>query len=146
MHSVRPMLGFTLIELMIVVAIVAILAAIAIPAYQDYTIRSQVSEAFTVGTRAKTAVWDYYADTGRLPTGNTAAGLPAGTQLGGGYVSAVEIQASGTVRVSFGGPRANAAIGSGAYLELVPVLGANGLEWSCQRGSLPPRFVPSVCR
>ncbi|MCH6548628.1 MAG: pilin, partial [Proteobacteria bacterium] len=69
--------GFTLIELMIVVAIIGILAAIAIPAYQDYTVRAQVSEGLNLGGGAKTAVTEYFQDRGAWPVNNTEAGLDA---------------------------------------------------------------------
>ena len=84
--------GFTLIELMIVIAIIGILAAIAIPAYQDYTIRAQVSEGLNLSGGAKAAVTEYFQDRGTMPTNNTDAGLstPA-TQIAGKYVSSVLI-------------------------------------------------------
>src|SRR5690242_18224722 len=80
--------GFTLIELMIVVAIIGILAAIAIPAYQDYTIRSQVSEGLTLAAQAKTAISESFAQTGAAPVNRSAAGMTANsTDTRGNYVS-----------------------------------------------------------
>ena len=75
--------GFTLIELMIVVAIIGILAAIAIPAYQDYTIRAQVSEGLNLGGGAKTAVSEFYQDRGAWPSDNANAGLSDATDIEG---------------------------------------------------------------
>src|SRR5210317_1747821 len=81
--------GFTLIELMIVVAIIGILAAIAIPAYQDYTIRAQVSEGLNLSSGAKAAVTEYYMDRGSYPTDNVLAGLSTAASIDGKYVVSV---------------------------------------------------------
>jgi type IV pilus assembly protein PilA len=110
--------GFTLIELMIVIAIIGILAAIAIPAYQDYTIRTQVSEALNLAAEAKNAVSDFYANRGRWATGTTSdvnhsVGLPSSTSILGTYVSTIEVQAAGTgnrIDVTFGGTKVNASL------------------------------------
>ena len=93
--------GFTLIELMIVVAIIGILAAIAIPAYQDYLIRSQVSEGLTMAAAAKASVAEYYANKGSWPTDNSAAGLGSPTDIQGKYVSAITV-AGGGITIDFG--------------------------------------------
>src|SRR5882672_1582564 len=103
--------GFTLIELMIVVAIIGILAAIAIPAYQDYTIRAQVTEGLNLAGGVKTAVAEYYANYGTWPTalqGNAAGqlgftGAPSGKYVGGIALSA----AGGSIIITYNGPQAN---------------------------------------
>ena len=76
--------GFTLIELMIVVAIIGILAAIAVPAYQDYTIRAQVTEAFSLASELKGPIQEYRKERGTLPRNNVAAGVPASLTIGAG--------------------------------------------------------------
>ena len=87
--------GFTLIELMIVVAIIAILAAIALPAYQDYLIRSQVSEGAVLADGSKTAISEYYSNRGVFPTANASAGLAASNSIIGKYVTSVDSSTSG---------------------------------------------------
>ena len=140
--------GFTLIELMIVVAIIGILAAIAIPAYQDYTIRAQVSEGLNLSGGAKTAVTEFFQDRGTLPTNNTEAGIAASGAIQGNYVDQVSV-ANGviTIRYSSTAPQeANAAI-DGDTLTLTPdTSNAGSVDWNCDSGDLANKHLPAACR
>lgn len=136
--------GFTLIELMIVVAIIAILAAIAIPAYQNYLIRAQVSEGLSLADGAKSAVWDFTANTGRFPGNNQSAGLPTSTSIAGKYVAAIDVT-GGVIKVTFG-PAANTKIGS-SYLSLSPATQAGSITWNCaSQTTISPDYLPTACR
>jgi type IV pilus assembly protein PilA len=153
--------GFTLIELMMVVAIIGILASIAIPAYQDYTIRAQVVEAFSLAGELKGSVQEFRKDRGRLPQTNAEAGVPEPAQLIGNYVTAIEVQ-NGALHVHFGN-NVNVAI-AGKVLTLQPLVvtgsPASPMSWRCGMGRVPqgmetvgdnrtdvdPKYVPSVCR
>jgi type IV pilus assembly protein PilA len=126
--------GFTLIELMIVVAIIGILAAIAIPAYQDYTIRSQVTEGLNLAGAVKAAVAETYADRGEWPADNLEAGILLADNSGaatpsGKYVTEIQVD-EGTIHITYGG-QANANI-DGDILSLRPQVSENDdVIWLC---------------
>jgi type IV pilus assembly protein PilA len=142
--------GFTLIELMIVVAIIAILAAIAIPAYQDYLIRSQVSEAASLSAGAKTAVAEYYAQYGVAPTTNAQAGIETvPTNIKGNYVKSVTVGANGAITSLFSAAapfKSNKALDT-KVLVLTPTFNIGSTSWSCTTGStVDVKYRPSNCR
>ena len=131
--------GFTLIELMIVVAIIGILAAIAIPAYQDYTVRGQISEGLTLADGAKAGVQDFYSNRGRLPPANTSAGLAKDNSINGNYTTNVLVT-DGTITITYGN-RANTAI-NGKKVSIRPGGNeSNQLVWVCGKASAPSANV-----
>jgi len=152
--------GFTLIELMIVVAIIGILAAIAIPAYQDYTIRAQVTEGLNLASDLKAGVGEVYAQTGDFAgIGLAQVGVSGATNKSGKYVTGIDVD-DGVITITYGGAQANAKI-SGKKLSLSPGSNLNGdVVWVCGNKAAPSgvtvattgttdladKYMPANCR
>ncbi|MBU2707303.1 pilin [Zooshikella marina] len=131
--------GFTLIELMIVVAIIGILAAVAIPAYQDYTIRAKVTEGISMASSAKSAVSEFRLSENRWPSNNATAGLA--TTVTSPFVSSVTV-ADETITIRMNGTAAGA---SGTFT-LEGTFNSGAVSWDCSAGTLDPKYLPATCR
>ncbi|EMS3257572.1 pilin [Neisseria gonorrhoeae] len=158
--------GFTLIELMIVIAIVGILAAVALPAYQDYTARAQVSEAILLAEGQKSAVTEYYLNNGIWPKDNDSAGVAASSTIKGKYVQKVEVN-NGVVTATMASSNVNKEI-QGKKLSLWAKREDGSVKWFCGQpvtrdnanaanddtvtadtdtnGKIDTKHLPSTCR
>lgn len=141
--------GFTLIELMIVVAIVGILAALALPAYQDYTVRSKISEGLARGAEAKTSVAEFYSSMAHFPGTTSSAGF---NSAAAGYVSSVKCN-GGTdctkIEITMDGTKIS-QLGTDNKIELVKDTSSNGvITWKCvppATNGIKSKYLPGVCR
>ena len=145
-EAARPQRGFTLIELMIVVAIVGILASVAIPAYQDYTVRAKVTEGLAAASAVKASISDYYLANNSFPSDNVQAGLGAAASYASPHVQSVSVGAGGIVEVAFNALGGTVVVGQ--TLRLTPTASVGGaVSWACASGStLPARYRPVSCR
>ncbi|ENS9205924.1 prepilin-type N-terminal cleavage/methylation domain-containing protein [Neisseria gonorrhoeae] len=154
--------GFTLIELMIVIAIVGILAAVALPAYQDYTARAQVSEAILLAEGQKSAVTEYYLNNGKWPENNTSAGVASSSSIKGKYVKSVTVT-NGVVTAEMLSSGVNKEI-QGKKLSLWAKRQDGSVKWFCgqpvkrdnkandtvadaaDKDKIETKHLPSTCR
>ena len=140
-YMVKKSGGFTLIELMIVVAIIGILAAIAVPSYMGYTARAQASEAFTISAPLRTVVAEFYNEKGRVPNETEAGDLFSGS-VEGSYVSAVSLVSGGEIEILFG----SGAL-KGGEIKLVPQEATSQLSgWTCTADAQIERYLPDACK
>ena len=134
--------GFTLIELMIVVAIIGILAAVAIPAYQDYTIRARVTEGIGLAAAAKTSVSEYRVSRTGFPSTNAQAGLA--TKISSPYVASLVVTSAGQIQITYS-TLGNAAANTKTII-FVPTFTNGTVQWTCTAGTLPGKYRPANCR
>ena len=129
---------------MIVVAIIGILAAIAIPAYQAYSIRAQISEGITLSSAAKSAVTEYYVDHGAWPADNTIAGIADKVQIVGKYTEHVAVQ-NNVIEVKYGNDAHTDIVGK--TIRLTATDNNGSIAWACAGGGvIRPAHLPKVCR
>ncbi len=136
--------GYTLIELMIVTGIIGILGSIAIPAYQDYTIRAQVAEGITVSGGIRAAALDYYMQTGDWPQNNNKAGVGNQNDYSGKYVKKIMIKKN-EIEIQFGNDAHDKI--SGKKILMTAVVGQGAIRWECSgKGVFEDRHLPQGCR
>jgi type IV pilus assembly protein PilA len=141
--------GFTLVELLLVIAIISILAMVGLPAYQDYTVRTKVVEDFAIVHQIKLQVLEFYTYSGKLPEKNSDVGLPKDKEITGVRLEKLKIDkkpSPGTIRLYYDGKDALPALGKNNEIEFVPEERNGRLVWDCTGGNMLDKYRPANCR
>jgi type IV pilus assembly protein PilA len=139
----RNQQGFTLIELMTVVAVIGVLSSIAIPAYQDYTIRAQVAEGLNLSAGVKVAVVEYFVENGDWPNNNVKAGVANHNDIEGNYAKSVRVNGN-EIEIMYGHAAHNAIKNKRLTLSATQSLGY--FKWACASAAIKDSHLPSACR
>lgn len=139
MYPIKPS-GFTLIEILLVMTILGILAAVAIPAYQNYLKRAHVLEGINIAGAPKFAVYEYYYWNGSLPTNNLSADLPEPSAIKGNAVKSISIE-NGIIKITY-----NQRVKENDYLLITPTIADGSLVWDCKGGTVEAYLRPMHCR
>lgn len=148
-RRVRAATGFTIIELMIVIAIISIILVIAVPVYQQYTVRAKVGEGLSLASPVLLAVAETYQSTNSAPDSNPTAGLPPPTDYATDYVDSIEVgvPAAGQITITYNTTNLPELAGSNALVFTATLAPGTGtVTWECDDGSLPTWARPSRCR
>lgn len=133
--------GFTLIELMIVVAIIGILAGLAIPSYQSYSVRTKISEGLSLATAAKTGITEYYNSEGTWPNDNAKAGIADANDISGAYVDSITVNES-RITIVYN----TTTTGASANIRLQTSTPVGSFIWTCTSSTIDDNLLPPVCR
>ena len=142
----RGQVGFTLIELMIIIAIIAILVNMAMVSYKDYLVRSKISSGIALAASSKAAVSEYYSNSGKMPVDNSEAGLAQADTITNEYVDSISIgtvPTTGTITISYQGIT---ELKPGDTLLLSPNPSAGSIKWNCLSNTMEHKLLPSSCR
>lgn len=140
----KKLMGFTLVELMLVMGVLGILMAVAIPMYQNYTVRVKVGEGLSLMSSVKLAVTETRQSLGTFPSSNVQAGIAGSIRTA--YVSNIQISNGGVIEVQFNDAALGLGVATNSTIVMTPTIIDSAVDWDCKGGDLPTKYRPLECR